>query len=89
MGHLNLGQRIVIVIGLGAALLIFGEWAMTWGTHFYTGWTGYAPLYSPTVGGLYLWVRLLIWLALVAIWVLASAGVLRTSKRTDGGDVDP
>jgi Zn-dependent protease with chaperone function len=92
MGRLNLGQRIVIVIGLAASLLIFGEWAMTWGTHSFTGWTGYAPLsgsiYAPAVGGLHLWARMLIWLALIAIWVVASAAVLRTSRPPDRRDVD-
>jgi hypothetical protein len=87
MGRLNFGQRIVIVIGLAAVLLTSGEWAMTWGTRFYSGWTGYAPLYTPYEGGLYPWARLLVWLGLTAIWVGASVALLRTpGLPTAGGD---
>lgn len=80
MGRLSLGQRIVLVIALAIALLIFGEWATTWGTHYYTGWTGYSPIYRPFVGGLQPWARLLIWLGLIAIWVVSSVALLRTPR---------
>src|SRR5579863_3788342 len=86
MGRLNLSQRIVIVIGLGAALWVFGGWVMTWGTSYPgdVGWTGYAPLstsfYMPPVGGMHPWVRVVIWLALIAGWVTASTFVLRTRR---------
>jgi len=64
---MNLGQRIVVVIGLGVGLMVFGEWATTPRAY---GWVGFAPLsnsatYSPFGGGFHPWVRLLIWLALV------------------------
>jgi hypothetical protein len=82
MPRLTQPQRIVIVIGLGAALYVFGLWAMTWGSHPFTGWTGYAPI-PPTVNELHLWVRLLIWLVLIAIWSGSSALVLRSPKQGD------
>jgi len=81
MVRLSLGQRIVLVIGLAVALLAFGEWAKTWGTHYYTGWTGYSPIYVPYVGGLQPWARLLIWLGLIAIWIFTSVALLRTPRR--------
>ena len=82
MPRLNLPQRIVSVIGLGAALYVCGLWAMTWGSHSFTGWTGYAPI-PPAVNALHLWVRLLIWLALIAIWAGSSVLVFRSPKRGD------
>jgi heme/copper-type cytochrome/quinol oxidase subunit 1 len=93
MSRLNLGQRIVVVIGLAAGLVILGAWAMTWGTHSFTGWTGYAPLsrsiYVPSGGGLHLWALALIWLALISIWVVVSVVVLRGPRRpVGGGDAD-
>jgi hypothetical protein len=57
---------------------------MTWGTHYYTGWTGYAPLSTPSVGGLQPWARLLIWLGLIGIWVVASAALVQTPRRSGG-----
>lgn len=84
--RLNLAQRIVAVIGLGAGLFVFGAWAMTWGTHmpFPTGWTGYAPLLGPFAadarGGLSPGERLVIWIALIAVWTVLAVLVFRTAK---------
>ena len=87
--RLNVPQRIVIVVGLGLALLVFGDWAMTWGTHSADfGWVGYAPLtnaiYAP--GRLHPWVRMVIWLVLIAVWMVASVFVLRARKPDVGTD---
>ena len=83
---LNSGQRLVVVVGLGLALYFFGGWVTTRDT--FSGWVAYAPL-SNTVnvpgGGLHPWVRLLIWLALIFVWVLASVALLRTHSESDSG----
>ena len=88
--RLNIPQRIVIVVGLGFALMVFGDWAMTWGTHSADfGWVGYAPLsnaiYAP--GRLHPWVRMVIWLVLIAVWIVASVFVLRARKSEE--EIDP
>jgi hypothetical protein len=87
---LNRTQRIVIVIGLGLGLYACGGWITTRGSG--SGWVAYAPLSntpgpSDAVGGVHPWVRLLIWLALIVIWVLASVWLLRPSS--DSGDSAP
>ncbi len=82
---LNSGQKLVVVVGLGLALYFFGGWATTLNT--FSGWVAYAPL-SSTVnvpgGGLHPWVRLVIWLVLILVWVLASVALLRSSEPKDG-----
>ena len=82
----NARQRIVVVIGLGAGLYFFGSWATTRG-EVGSPWVAYAPLSennSPNwSGGLHAWVRLLIWLALVAIWAGAGVFLLRSRTRQD------
>ena len=85
--RLNLLQRIVLVVALGAGLSVFGLWVTTFGS--YTGWVAYAPLnsagaFAGPVSGLYSWVRLVIWLALIAIWALASMWLLRRSTGKSG-----
>ena len=83
---LNSGQRLVLVVGLGLALYVFGGWVTTRNT--FSGWVAYAPL-SNTVNvpgsGLHPWVRLLIWLALILVWVLASVALLHTRSDPDEG----
>ncbi|MGA2294172.1 MAG: hypothetical protein ABSG24_02975 [Acidimicrobiales bacterium] len=77
----NGAQRVVIVIAAGAALLFFGDWVTALGSRSLTGWTGYAPLqstYVPYLGGLHPWVRLVIWLALIALWAAMSIALLRS-----------
>jgi hypothetical protein len=88
----NTAQRVVIVVGLGIALYLFGSWLIGYwefgGSPNSFGWVGYAPL-SGTVSrpGLILhpWVRLLIWLALTTIWVVTSAVLLRSQPGVDAG----
>ena len=79
----NVRQRVVVLVGLGAALFFFGGWLTTRGQGG-SGWVAYAPL-SHTIDasdlpgpGLHPWVRLLIWLALIAVWVMVGALLMRT-----------
>lgn len=92
LSRLSLGQRVVLVIGLAAALVVIGEYSTT--ADSFTGWTGYAPLSvsgSPFVvpGGVAPWVRLLVWLALVAIWVAGSLPLMRSRPATRADAPDP
>jgi hypothetical protein len=84
---LNRAQRIVIVVGLGAALFVFGQWLTALGSHLPYGWVGYAPL-SKEFGpdGLHPWVRLVIWLILIAIWAVTSAVLLRSEIGNQVGE---
>jgi hypothetical protein len=76
-------QRIVIVIGLGVGLYFFGGWVTTRGD-VGSGWVAYAPLSNAVKTadlpgpGLHPWVRLLIWLAVISIWVVAGVLLLRS-----------
>jgi heme/copper-type cytochrome/quinol oxidase subunit 1 len=82
----NIRQRIVVVIGSGAALYLFGSWLTTRGEVDF-GWVAYAPLSNAVSsggfpGGLHPWARLLIWIALILVWVGTSVVLLRS--RADG-----
>lgn len=87
---MNRGQRIVIVVGLGVALYFAGGWITTRGSGAQYGWVAYAPLSNtyntPNLGGFHPWVRLVIWLVLIAVWVMASAFLLRS--RSDPREED-
>lgn len=56
---------------------------MTWGSPRPFGWVAYAPL-SNTVQGSFLlehmWAQFLIWIALAAVWTVASLFLFRTKK---------
>jgi hypothetical protein len=88
--RLNGPQRIIIVIGMGIALYLFGNWLIgSWqGGSF--GWVSYEPLSQATPPPeviLHPWVRLLIWLALTVVWAIVSLWMLSTRKsRTGMGD---
>jgi hypothetical protein len=89
----NLAQRVILVIGSGAALYIVGLWLTSLGTHFATGWVAYAPLsdssFGPSLGGLHPWVRLVIWLLLIFVWTGLSLAVLSgnsTKPQEKGSD---
>jgi hypothetical protein len=75
-------QKIVIVIALGTAFGAVGRYLVNLGNGARAGWYAYSPLtqqaYPPRTG-LAGWLRLIIWLALIALWALASVGVLRPS----------
>jgi hypothetical protein len=76
-------QRIVVVIGLGVGLYLFGGWATTRG-ELGSGWVAYAPLSNTFNGadlpgpGLHPWVKLVIWLALITVWVVVGVVLLRS-----------
>jgi heme/copper-type cytochrome/quinol oxidase subunit 1 len=79
MTPLNRSQRLVIVVGLSAALYALGQWLMSIGSNLNYGWVAYAPLskeFAPD--GLHPWVRLVIWLVLITIWALVSVALLRS-----------
>ena len=82
---MNIAQRIVLVIALGAGLGLFGEWVTTRDSA--TGWVGYAPLSNATftsAGALHPWVRLLILLGLTVVWMVSSVALLRTRNAPSG-----
>ena len=75
LSRLSLGQRIVLVAGLAAVLIVIAGFLTAAGT--LTGWTGYAPLPVSSreflvPGGLPAYARLLVWLVAVVIWVAGS-----------------
>ena len=87
--RLSQPQKVVIVIALGMALTAAGAYVAGLGNAAAGGWYAYAPIgQGPFLGagavfsshtGLRGWQRLLIWLALISLWALASARVLRPS----------
>jgi heme/copper-type cytochrome/quinol oxidase subunit 1 len=92
LSRLGLGQRVILVIGLGVALALVGEYITSAGGAV-TGWTGYAPLSvssSPFLvpGGQHAWLRLVIWLVLVAVWVAGSLPLMRSQPRGMAGTPD-
>ena len=77
-----------MVVGLGVALYLGGLWTTSLGSHGVTGWTGYAPLSTndvPLFGGFHSWVRLVIWLVFILVWVVASIALFREPRQ---GDID-
>jgi heme/copper-type cytochrome/quinol oxidase subunit 1 len=85
---LNIRQRVVVVIGVGAGLFFFGIWLTTRGAGG-SGWVAYAPLSSTVNGadlpgsGLHPWVRLVIWLTLTVVWVVVGVVLLRSRRAED------
>lgn len=80
----NRAQRLVAVFGLGATFYLIGAWATSLDS--VSGWFGYAPLSTssftygtaPFVGGFHPWVRFVMWLVLIAVWVGVSLTLLRS-----------
>ena len=65
------------------ALVLLGEWVTALGTHANYGWVAYAPLsnsFNRWAGGLHPWVRLVVWLLLLVLWVSLSLVILRTPR---------
>jgi hypothetical protein len=78
--RLGLAQKIVVVVALGLAFGVLGSYLGSLGNMVWGGWYAYAPLtqsLSPPRTGLAPWLRLLIWLALIGLWAVTSARVLR------------
>lgn len=77
---LNRAQKIVVVVGLGFGLCFLGLWLTS--LDHPTGWVAFAPMTDTdvgAVGGLHPWLQLLIWLALVAVWIAMSVNLLQDS----------
>lgn len=86
---LNGPQRAVLVVALGSALYLFGQWLLeTWefGGRRNFGWVAYAPLSnSINVGQLRIlhpWVVLLFWLVLLGLWTLGSLAIFHRRSET-------
>lgn len=83
---LNLGQRIIIMIGLGGLLYWFGIWISSLNKPSAFGWVAYAPLSGstfPPIGGLTPRWTLLLWAGLTLAWAVSSLVVLRSPNRDD------
>ena len=77
--RLNLAQRIVVIIALGLALAIVAGYLTSLGTS--AGWYAYSPLARPVISqpgmGEPGWLRMIIWLAGISLWAVASVTMLR------------
>jgi heme/copper-type cytochrome/quinol oxidase subunit 1 len=81
--RLSKSQRVIVVVALGLALGVIGTYLTSQIT---PGWYGYAPLTTTLQApgnGLPAWLRLIIWLALIGAWALASIRVLRPAANHD------
>ena len=81
MSSLHREQRLVIVVGLGAALYVLGQWLTSLGSTINSGWVAYAPsskTFAPN--GLQPWARLLIWLALIGTWTVSSFVFIKSDR---------
>jgi hypothetical protein len=84
--RLSKSQRVVVVVALGVALGITGTYLMSLASGITSGWYGYAPLTATLQApdtGLPGWLQLIIWLALIGAWALASIRVLRPAAEDD------
>jgi hypothetical protein len=87
---LSKAQRVVVVVALGVALAAVGSYLVSLGsgTGWY-GWSAISPLatsFWPPATGLPGWLRLIIWLALIGLWALASVRVLRPAPEIATSD---
>ena len=83
--RLNQPQRIVVVIAWALVLGVAGLYLTSLGSVSGFGWYAYAPLAHSVAlphTGLPGWARLIIWLALIALWALGSVWVLRPAPET-------
>ncbi|HEY5304679.1 MAG TPA: hypothetical protein VIJ86_11590 [Acidimicrobiales bacterium] len=79
--RLNRAQRVVIVVALGFAFFLLGDWLTILGTHLPYGSAEFTNINTPDiVGGFYPWVRFTIWMLLLAIWVGVSIPLLSNRK---------
>lgn len=73
----------MLVVGLGLALMFFGNFLQRL-TVPDSGWVAYAPLSNTisSAGGpdWTLFWHIMIWVGLIAVWVVASTFILRTPK---------
>ena len=84
--RLSKSQRVVVVVALGLALGVIGTYLVSLGSGIRFGWYAHSPLtatlQAPSTG-LPAWLRLIIWLAPIVVWVLASIRVLRPAAGQD------
>jgi hypothetical protein len=87
LDRLNRAQRIIVVVALGLALGTVGSYINGLGSKEPVGWLAYNPsdfqIGTPAIfggTGLPAWLRLIVWLALIGIWALASIRVLRPPR---------
>jgi hypothetical protein len=81
--RLSKSQRVVVVVALGLALGVVGTYLTS---QIRPGWYAYSPLTATLQApdnGLPAWLRLIIWLALIGAWALASIRVLRPAANHD------
>jgi heme/copper-type cytochrome/quinol oxidase subunit 1 len=83
----GLAQRIILVVALALAFAVLGRYLVSLGGighHGNFGWYAYAPLNSSSPvpsGGTRPWLRVLVWLGLIAVWAMASARLLRAASK--------
>ena len=83
---------MVMIIGLGLAFDVLGQWLMSIGSRANFGWVAYAPLSNsvyPLAGGLHPWVRFAIWIILIVLWTVAAVLLLRERSTNAGGAAAP
>jgi hypothetical protein len=76
IGSLGLAQRIVVILGLAAAVVAFGGYLQTVGHNSVDfGWFAYAPLNTSNAAPFHpqpAWAHLAIWAGVSVAWALAS-----------------
>ncbi len=90
LSRLSTSQRVVVIVGLGAALYLVGAYVTSLGEiRTLNGWVAYAPLSNTFngLGGMPGWAQLVVWLALVIVWVLGSVRILHR-RAQPGGEGD-
>ena len=83
---LSRAQRVVVVVALGLALGVVGNYLVSLGGGVRSGWYAYSPLTTSLQApgtGLPGWLRLIVWLVLTGLWALASIRVLRPPADQD------
>jgi hypothetical protein len=80
LGSFGLAQRIVTVLGLGAAFVALGSFLDTVGYDSVTfGWFAYAPLNTSTTAPFHpqpAWAHLAIWAGVSVLWALAALWII-------------
>jgi hypothetical protein len=88
---LSKSQRVVVVVALGIALGVVGSYLVSLGSGSPIGWYAYSPFTSavyPPGRGLHDWLRVIIWLALIGLWAIASIRLLRPESANAAGHLE-
>ena len=86
---LSKAQRVVVVVALGLALAAVGSYLVSLGVGFGMGDYLQSGIWGSPVApgtGLHGWLRLIIRLALIGLWALASVRVLRPAPENAASD---